>query len=104
MSPNETVALIVAKAASPATGGGQGVILLTLQFFSFPGDVSSDDYDNNLPDFRHPMAFGIVSALSAQASGEPCRFFTASYISGTTHTVSFPLSAFASCCLLTFVP
>lgn len=89
--PNETVALIVAKAAFP--GGVDSMpLLLTLQFFAIPGDVTSEEYDENLPDFHHPVLFGIGHVASLAALGESPRHFTvttSSYISGTS--IAFPV-------------
>ena len=94
--PNDTVALIVAKAAFPA-GVDSIPLLLTLQFFVLPGDITSDEYDENLPDFRHPVLFGIGHVASLAAVGEsPCHFTLnmSSYISGTS--IAFPVRCVAT--------
>ena len=68
------------------------VVLLTLQLFAFPRNASSDEYDNNLPNFQHPMVFGIGHVNALSAASETRRFFTvttSSYISGSTHIVPF---------------
>lgn len=93
--PNETVALIVTKAAFP--GGFDSMpLLLTLQFFALPGDVTSEQYDESLPDFRHPILFGIGHVASLAAVSETPRHFTvttSSYISGTS--IAFPVRCVA---------
>jgi len=92
--PNDIVALIIEKVAFPSsspTSTSQHTLLLTMQFFSFPGDVSSEKYDTSLPNFLHPIIFGIGHISSVGHSTESPRTFTIStslYISGT----SIPLS------------
>ena len=62
-------------------------VLLTMHFFAFPGDSSSEEYDGTLPDFLHPIVFGVGHVSNVGRSTESPRSFTistSSYISGTS--------------------
>jgi len=91
--PDNTVALIVGKVAFPCCTtaspplASPHAVLVTMHFFVFPGDPSSEEYDGTLPDFLHPIVFGVGHVSNVGRSTESPRSFTistSSYISGTS--------------------
>jgi len=88
--PDNTVTLVIGKVAfllSTPASPSPHVLLLTMHFFSFPGDSASEEYDTNLPDFLHPIIFGVGHVSGVGRTTESPRTFTvstSSYISGAS--------------------
>ena len=63
--PDNTIAHLIGKAYYPPLGDCRPVIIETVVFAPFPGDLSSPAYAENLPDFPFPAvsAVGIVSSV-----------------------------------------
>jgi hypothetical protein len=57
--PDDTAALIIAKAYIPPGDTAGDLLLDALNVAPFPGNPASDDYDVALPDFLWPLIFGL---------------------------------------------
>jgi len=60
------------------TSTSQHALLLTMQLFSFPGNASSEEYHTSLPNFLHPIIFGVSHISSVGHSTKSPRTFTIS--------------------------
>jgi hypothetical protein len=66
--PDDTVAFIVAKAYVPPVNISKTVLLDTILMIPVPGDPSSTEYNERVPDLCTPLVFGIGTVATAQDS------------------------------------
>ena len=76
--PDDTVAFVVAKAYVPPVNISKTVLLDTILMIPVPGDPSSTEYDERVPDLCTPLVFGIgtVAAAHDSAPNTPVYFPT----------------------------
>jgi hypothetical protein len=55
--PDHTVALLFAKAFVPPANVGGEILLDAMHVAAFPGNPTTDNYDDSLPDFHWPLVF-----------------------------------------------
>ena len=66
--PDDTVAFVVAKAYVPPVNFSKTVLLDAILMIPVPGDPSSIEYDERVPDLCTPLVFGIGTVAAAQDS------------------------------------
>ena len=59
------MAFLVAKAYIPPGNIAGNVLLEAVHVAPLPGDPSEDSYDDHLPDFAHPLVFGLGTVTAA---------------------------------------
>ncbi|KAK7690534.1 hypothetical protein QCA50_005632 [Cerrena zonata] len=92
--PDQTIVLMFAKACIPANGGP--ALFEAVNFYPVPGDPSSDDYQDSLPDLIVPLALGTALVKTtavplpvSNTSSHPHRVFdldTSQYLMDSIHT------------------
>lgn len=101
--PDNTIIYLIAKAGFPSVASDP-IVFHALYFYPIPGDASSEEYENTVPDMLHPVAhvIGHVTApLSSSADSMPRSFaiHTSSYVSTGTVSSSIAYASHSSTCL-----